>query len=304
MYRIVTMASQRMTRIFALLIAVANLLAAAEPFRPEFACKPEDLQAAGLACSDAEPCPIYLEIASIWASGSKIRLAGNIHSAANTLSSILLSSDDGGVTWLEPTPRFPGTELDKIQFLGTGKGWIGGQRVYPLPGDPFLLLTDDGGGSWRRVDVLEEGSNGYIQQLWFDSPTTGSLVIDQGAAAENHLRYVRYETSNGGTAWMVKESNEKPFQVGPTVPVENGWRVQGDSKQKLLLIQKKDGSRWITATTLPLELTQCRSPEVKEETEPTENGPAATEQKPDAPLKELIVGGASAKPKPKKKPPQ
>ena len=136
---------------------------------------------------------MYLEISHIYQLGRKLFATGNIHSAQVTLYSILLASDDGGLTWREGVDRVRGGELDRIQFTNFETGWVSGQRVTPLPADPFLLLTTDGGRSWRRQEVLPEGSIGSIQKLWFDSPKTGSLVLDRGASDGDQMRYSRYE---------------------------------------------------------------------------------------------------------------
>ena len=47
---------------------------------------------AGMSCSDEEPCPVYLELAAVESVGNRIFLAGNIHSNAVTLYSLLLAS--------------------------------------------------------------------------------------------------------------------------------------------------------------------------------------------------------------------
>src|ERR1700722_8378417 len=72
-----------------------------EPLGAAFACNDEDLQWAGVSCSDDEPCPVYLELSAIGPSGRKLFIAGNFHTNSATLSSVLLASDDGGATWKE-----------------------------------------------------------------------------------------------------------------------------------------------------------------------------------------------------------
>src|SRR5579863_3289876 len=70
-----------------------------EPMRVSYACAEDDLQWAGMSCSDDEPCPIYLEFNSVVPDGKKILVAGDLHSSSVTMGSILLQSDDSGVTW-------------------------------------------------------------------------------------------------------------------------------------------------------------------------------------------------------------
>src|ERR1051325_11595848 len=85
---------------------------AGKPMRVDFQCTNDDILSAGMTCSEDEPCPIYLELAAVESVGSKIFLAGNLHSAASTLYTILLASHDSGKTWAEPYDRLHGCALD------------------------------------------------------------------------------------------------------------------------------------------------------------------------------------------------
>lgn len=243
-----------------LLLALAVSLSAAEPFRPSYQCTEEDLQFAGMTCSEAEPCPVYLEISHVYPLGRKLFASGNIHSTQVTLFSILLASDDGGATWREGVERTRGAELDRIQFTNFDTGWITGQRVTPLPGDPFLLLTTDGGKSWRKQEIFPEGSTGSIQKIWFQSPRAGTLVIDRGASDGEQMRYSRYETMTGGTSWMIRESAEKPLDLpaANNSTEEENWRARGDTAAKRLVIERKSDSGWTPISQLALELAQCK----------------------------------------------
>ena len=145
-----------------------------------FTCTQDDIQWAGMTCSEEEPCPVYLELASISSAGEKLFVAGNIHSGQTTLYSVLLRSDDKGATWQEAADRVRGEELDHVQFHNFETGWVSGQRVVPLPGDPFLLITHNGGESWRKAPVMAEGSSGFIQKFRFDSAISGKMLIDRG----------------------------------------------------------------------------------------------------------------------------
>ena len=109
----------------------------------------------------------------------------------------------------EPVSRTRGAELDGIQFLSGNRGWIGGQRVYPNSGDPFFLITADGGQGWRKSEVLPEGSDGFIQSFWFDSEREGSLALDRGGSDGEQMRYARYETVTGGESWSLRETSEQ-----------------------------------------------------------------------------------------------
>jgi len=201
-----------------------------------------------------------------------------------------------------------GSEVDRIQFTNFETGWVSGQRVTPLPGDPFLLLTTDGGKSWRKQEVLAEGSTGSIQKMWFDSPRSGMLVIDRGASDGDQMRYSRYETLSGGGSWMVRESSEKPLDLpaaNASIEEEN-WRVRGDTAAKVLVIEKKTDSGWIPVSRIALELAQCKGEPARAEPPPPPTasapGSATDEPKKDY-VEEFHLGPAPGeKPAKKKKP--
>ncbi len=47
----------------------STLINTGEPMRVAYNCAEEDLQWAGMSCSDAQPCAIYLELNSVVPSG-------------------------------------------------------------------------------------------------------------------------------------------------------------------------------------------------------------------------------------------
>lgn len=248
-----------MTRAFLFFVLTISSLRAAQPYKPAFTCKEDDVQWAGMTCNEKEPCPVYLEISSVYPVGAKLFLTGNIHSAQSTLYSILLETEDRGLTWREPVERTRGSELDAVQFVDSKTGWISGQRVFPIAGDPFFLLTTDGGASWRKSDVLSEGADGAIQSFWFDSPRTGTLTLDRGGASDEQMRYAKYETMTGGSSWSVRETSDKPLKAIPRTASDeaSSWRVRGDSAQKALIVEHKMEGAWKEVTSVALELAEC-----------------------------------------------
>ena len=246
-----------MNRFFVIAALASVRLCADSPYKPAFVCTAQEIQWAGLTCSEQDQCPIYLEIASVYGSGEKLLAAGNIHSRESTLYSILLESVDGGRTWREPVARTRGAELDGIQFLNGSRGWISGQRVFPNSGDPFFLITADGGQGWRKSDVLAEGSDGFIQKFWFNSEREGSLALDRGGSDGEQMRYARYETVTGGESWSVRETSDKPIPLKIPAAEQPVWRARGDAAQKALIIEKREGSMWTRVAALALELARC-----------------------------------------------
>jgi hypothetical protein len=280
---------------------LATSVWAQEPTRVPFACRDTDLQNAGLLCTEDEPCSIYLEINAVAAAGKKIFLAGDIHATATTLSSVLLSSDDNGLTWKEPAPRVAAASIDQLQIYDLDHGWVAGEIQYPLPRDPFFLVTSDGGLSWRRRDVTEDGGPGSILRFWFDSPQHGELIVDGGKSAPSG-RYLDYESETGGESWMLRSTTGAAPKIrrAPLSDENPDFRVHAAAGGKTYEVEKREGDRWQPAGSLLIEIASCKvkAPEAKEPTPELETPPAKDY------VEELKLGAPDAKkPVPPKKGP-
>ena len=228
-----------------------------KPMVLPFQCTDDDIQWAGLTCSVDDPCPIYLELTTVAAKGEKIVTAGNLHSAAVTLSSVVLVSGDGGRTWTEPYKGIRGAGLDHVQFLDSETAWISGLTLFPLPQDPFLLLTTDGGQTWRQRPVSSEYHPGSILQFFFSSRTDGALLVDRGPA-ETGDRYERFASSNGGESWTIQEENTKPLKLRVTDSPPADWRLRVDSATQSYRVERRQGARWIDVAAFAVKVGGCR----------------------------------------------
>ena len=234
-----------------------------EPMRVPYQCSMEDMDWAGMSCSEEEPCPVYLELAAVESVGNRIFLAGNIHSSSVTMYSVLLASDDAGKTWREPYDRLRGAELDHIQFLDFEYGWVGGQVLVPVAQDPFLLLTSDSGKTWRKRPVFGENRAGTISQFWFGSRTSGTLLIDR-AQSGDESRYELYESMTGGESWMLREVNDKPIRLKHVFVPNTDWRLRADGPSKSFLLERKQGDKWNKLASFLVPIASCKPPEQKE----------------------------------------
>jgi hypothetical protein len=254
------------------------LINTGDPMRLTYACAEEDLQFAGMACTDDDPCPIYLELTSIAPNGRKIFIAGNLHSTSATLSSILLMSDDGGSNWKEPSARVRGSALDQIQFYNLQAGWAAGETQYPLPRDPYFFITTDGGNSWRQALVGEEGSAGAIQRFWFDSATHGELIVDAGKTSGGG-RYLSYESQTGGGNWTLRGKSDllPRLRQAPPAGENPDWRIRTSKDGKAYDIEQRAGAKWTRAASFLIEVANCKTKasELKEPEVPAEPPPAA-----------------------------
>lgn len=246
------------------LIALITLVAVAqEPIRVPFACAEDELQAAGLLCTEADPCAIYLELNTIAPDGKKLFIGGDLHSTSGTVTSILLASDDGGGTWKEPADRIRGAALDQLQIYDLEHGWAAGEVQYPLPSDPFFLITSDGGQTWRKRPVADDGAPGSIQRFWFDSAKHGELIVDAGRSAAGG-RYVAWESETGGESWDARAATAKVPALKRAAPEGVAdFRIQADASGRIYRIEKRTGeSTWETMASFLIETAACPAKDI------------------------------------------
>ena len=233
----------------ALVLLIGSTLLAQSPVKIEYACPAADIDAFGLSCSDEDPCPVFLELTAAEAIGARLFVAGDLHTARTTLYGVLLSSEDGGATWTEPFPRIRAAALEQIQFVDFASGWVSGQVIEPLPKDPFLLITTDGGKTWRQKPVFEESRFGSVGQFWFDSKSSGELVIDH--AGKHEL----YQSNTGGESWEVKQVTADAVRLKGR-PEQPTWRLRADGKTCHL--ERRGSLNWEPVATFAIHVADCK----------------------------------------------
>ncbi|MCX6636929.1 MAG: hypothetical protein NT090_17880 [Acidobacteria bacterium] len=273
-------------------VAAQPLVNLGKPLRAPFACTEEDIQSLGLDCTSEEPCAVFLELAALEIAGSKVFLAGNLHTATMTLASILLASEDEGKTWTEPHPRIRSAGLDQIQFFDFERGWVAGQQFEAMPRDPFFLITTDGGKTWRRRPVFGDSQVGSIEQFWFDSRTDGVVLIDRMQSTETGARYLVYETMTGGDTWMVREVSARPLKL-KRAPAQNpDRRIRADAKTRSFIVERRQGERWQPLASFLIEAGSCR-PAARPAAEPPKPDEAPVPLAPPTPPTPKKTGGRS-----------
>lgn len=223
------------------------------PMRVQATCTEAESQEAGLSCTAEQPCAIYLELSGVESVLSKIFVAGNLHTPEATLSSILLASPDGGKTWSEPHPRLKFTSLDQIQFIDFETGWISGANVQGVPGDPFFLVTNDGGKTWTPRAIFDESRTGIVERFWFESKTSGRMLMT------TKLRHELYETQTGGDSWSMRQFSKEPiaFRLNRSVDAA-AIRLRADSKLRAYLVEKRQGERWVAIASFLVDAGACK----------------------------------------------
>ena len=247
----------------ALLLALAISLGAqtrlennGKPIRILFECSAAETQAAGLSCTEEDPCPVYLELSNVEVVGNRIFVTGNLHTPIVTLDSILLASEDNGNAWIEPHPRMRSSGLDQIQFVDFQNGWISGANLQGAPRDPFFLITTDGGKTWREKPIFEETRVAAIERFGFDTSSHGTLLID---ASLDNGKHELYETHTGGESWAMQEDSADPSRLPKQKqPGTLAWRVRADAATHSYVIEKSENSHWQKIAGFLVNIATCK----------------------------------------------
>ncbi|MGH9672669.1 MAG: sialidase family protein [Bryobacteraceae bacterium] len=252
-----------------------------KPIRIPFDCSEQDISTFGMTCTSVDPCPVFVQVTHVEAVGAKLFLTGNFHNGATTMYSLLLASEDEGKTWMEPHERIKSAGLELTRFFDFQNGWVSGQTLMAFPRDPFLLITTDGGKTWRRYDVFPEGKVGSIEQLWFDSRTQGGLIIDRTMSGESGARWEHYESMTGGESWSLREISSKPLRLKTPAPAAPAWRVRADGVSKSHRLERMQAGRWQPVASFLVQVGSCKPDDVPIP-EPV-TAPAPEPEKPAAP---------------------
>ena len=234
-------------------------------------CTAELVESLELPCTEDAPCPLFLELSSAEAAGPRLIVAGNLHTGSATVQSILLISDDDGRSWADAHIRMPAAVLDQIVFHDFALGWITGHRLFGnVPRDAFVLITTDGGKTWRRKTVSSEANRtGVIEHIRFDGKSAGRLAIDRVRSADDGLRYEVWETLTAGESWNIKQVDSRPL---PFEPVKREKSLQFvPSKEGQVVRLQRGGSPPATVATFRVRIGECKPPA------PVEKEPQAEE---------------------------
>ena len=108
---------------------------------------------------------------------------------------------DGGRTWTNQ--KLVGVKfISKVLFISPEIGWIAGTN--DLSNDlngrvAVVLRTTDGGCHWASVEVPTQVGVAEVQDLYFQSKSTGWLITWHYNNDGTHL----YRTTDGGKSWTV-----------------------------------------------------------------------------------------------------
>ncbi len=239
-----------------------------EPIVVPLECDYEDLLNAGMVCNEDSSCRLFLDLVAVGGTGQSVFALGNIHSSGGTVTSILLASDDEGATWREAAERMRGASLEQILFADSAHGWIAGQRwELTTEADPFLLITENGGGRWRKHELWAEDSDrsGVVAAFDFEDDEHGFLVIERLNSEGDPFEL--YETLNAGRSWSIRGITSDP----PTIPIKRLiprkplWRLRADREHDAHTIERLVEGVWTPAAAFSSLVGACHSMDREEE---------------------------------------
>ena len=234
-----------------------------EPLVVPLDCAYDHFDRAGIVCSEVTPCELFLELTAVEAAGEKVFVVGNLHTAAATVSSLLLVGEDDGTTWREPAERYSGAALESIRFVDETNGWaMGGQRELDSSSKPVLLATQNAGKRWQRYPISQdEEHTGDIVEFHFDSKDHGLLIIDR--ARPDGDPFELYESMNGGRSWLIRQiTDRKPkLRNRPPVEPESDWRVHEDAAEGNYKVEQRREGEWEVRSRFGVEVGACTAME-------------------------------------------
>jgi len=145
----------------------------------------------------------------------------------------LLQTSDGGQTWRKLLP-LTRDNLRDVYFADEKIGWLVAERdalKLKTNDEPrtYLLKTEDGGFSWRRVFLNGSSTNARLVRAVFADAQRGWVFGETG---------VVFATRDGGAQWVRQASPTKHLLLGGAfVDPAHGWLVGAGAT----ILQTSDG---------------------------------------------------------------
>jgi len=160
----------------------------------------------------------------------------------------LLATEDGGARW--EVRRAPAEDtLHDIFFTDERTGWVACERsIFLLKTKEeqrsYLLKTEDGGGSWRRVAVAGADVDARLVRVRFADREHGWAFGEMGAL---------FATTDGGETWARQRVPTRHLLLGGAfLDARRGWLVGAGST----LLQTSDGGEsWLAAQLVGQQIT-------------------------------------------------
>ena len=149
----------------------------------------------------------------------------------------LLRTVDGGSTW-NKAPFITKDALSDVYFSDSANGWLLAQRdLFKLKSNEpssYLLKTNDGGSTWRRIFLNTEDVNTRFTRMLFSDSQHGWVFGETG---------VVFATSDGGSHWLPQRSATKHLLLGGAFANNDRGLIVGAGAT----IMQSDGGAWLSS---------------------------------------------------------
>jgi photosystem II stability/assembly factor-like uncharacterized protein len=148
--------------------------------------------------------------------------------------SIIFKTSDGGLSWIDVSPRNTKAIYQSICFLNNETGLVAGEYYDYTYGEGawYIVSTADGGATWHRSTLRNVNS---LHDLQFIDDSTGYFVC------HNDNESLLYETKNIGKSWTLKLKS--PFRISSLILANANtvYAVQSDTSYYQTFMQSTDG---------------------------------------------------------------
>ncbi len=221
---------------------------------------PKDSWLGGFRLSSGRDFPLGLQGAQFWSVDMLTASAG----WATTRDNQVLTTNDGGATWLDVTPEgMPnvGPAMVSLASTGPNHAWLAVTSYSETP--TVVYYTSDGGQTWQSVATYHAAQ----PQTYFMNKSTGFLLLNLGAAAGSEA-VLLLRTTDGGKHWTIAADGRFGAQHAANIfggdksgfgfsGLENGWLTGTWAGNSILLYVTHDGgTNWnAQSLTVPQGLT-------------------------------------------------
>lgn len=152
-----------------------------------------------------------------------IYFVDQIHGWAVGDSSVIISTNDGGDTWIAQFTPTVGIQFEKVQFVNEDVGFVVGTNG-------TILSTTDGGSTWN---LTESGVDYWIADVSFVTEDIGWAV--GGDLFQTRRNGIILHTTDGGQTWETQYETHAPdmfssrmFGAVDFLDEDNGWAIASD----------------------------------------------------------------------------
>ncbi len=207
----------------------------------------------GHVLQSTDPCPVYLELSAVAANGPKDPCGGE--SAQHFRDAQLPSCCRATIPERHGKNRPPGsgeTRSSSCSSDDSEHAWAAGETQYPLPRDPFVLLTTDGGASWRGASHRRRRQRRF--RTAFVVRFGGAWRIDRRCGQDVNERPVSFfESETGGDSWALRSTADRApaLRRAPATAEDPNWRIRTAKDGNAYQIENRAGDSWCAGGVIP-----------------------------------------------------